>query len=91
MIKEAYRIGWGSYHIPGYRDMTPERILADKRTAIVTVRSVYSARRAQGAAWWMRFARHCAERYRKSCGWHALSMRIANAGGQPAGPRWGGQ
>jgi hypothetical protein len=37
MIKEMYRHGMGSLRIPGYRDMTPERVLADKRAAIVTV------------------------------------------------------
>jgi hypothetical protein len=37
MIKEMYRHGMGALRIPGYRDMTPERVLADKRAAIVTV------------------------------------------------------
>jgi hypothetical protein len=37
MIKEMYRHGMGALRIPGYREMTPERVLADKRAAIVTV------------------------------------------------------
>ena len=35
MIKEMHRHGLGSLRIPGYKEMTPERVLADKRTAIV--------------------------------------------------------
>lgn len=37
MIKEMYRHGMGNLRIPGYREMTPERVLADKRTAITMV------------------------------------------------------
>ena len=37
MIKEMYRHGMGAHRIPGYLDMTPERVLADKRTAVVVV------------------------------------------------------
>src|SRR4051794_20639410 len=37
MIKEMYRHGMGNLRIPGYRDMTPERVLADKRAAVVVV------------------------------------------------------
>lgn len=37
MIKEMYRHGMGNLRIPGYRDMTPERVLSDKRTAITMV------------------------------------------------------
>ena len=37
MIKEMYRHGMGNLRIPGYRDMTPERVLADKRAALVIV------------------------------------------------------
>src|SRR6185369_3329831 len=35
MIREMYRHGMGGHRIPGYLDMTPERVLADKRSAIV--------------------------------------------------------
>jgi hypothetical protein len=37
MIKEMYRHGLGSLRIPGYGDLTPERVLADKRNALVIV------------------------------------------------------
>jgi hypothetical protein len=37
MIKEMYRHGMGGKRIPGYEDLTPERVLADRRSAIVTV------------------------------------------------------
>jgi hypothetical protein len=37
MMKEMGRHGMGSRQIPGYREMTPERALADKRNAIVVV------------------------------------------------------
>jgi hypothetical protein len=37
MIKEMYRHGLGSLRVPGYRDLTPERVLADQRNAIVMV------------------------------------------------------
>ena len=37
MVKEMYRHGLGSLRSPGYENVTPERVLADKRNAIVQV------------------------------------------------------
>ena len=37
MVKEMVRHGWGSARMPEYKDMSPDRVLADKRNAIVVV------------------------------------------------------